>query len=186
MKKNALCLLALFVGAAPAVAGDNPFFGKYSNQITFNFGQGVNSGFLIPPPTQWVPFSMLHLQYSRPNTFFTLPARASLNIFQTIGYADKYGWDWADYSIPMFLISEDVSLYNTNKWYFGTGLGAGFQAKENDRIGSKLIFGFKLFAGYKIAPQTNLEIFMQHFSNGNTGYANNSYAFYGLGIGYNF
>lgn len=169
-----------------AMAADNPFFGKYKNQLAFNLGQGVNSGFLIPPPTQFVPFNMLHFQYSRTDTFFTLPSRVSLNVIQTIGYGDKYGWNWADYSIPIALLSEDVILFKTTDWYFGTGLGAGMQAKQNDRIGSKLIFGFKLFAGYKMTEKMRLEMFMQHFSNGNTGYANNSYAFYGVGVAYNF
>ncbi|MBQ3039208.1 MAG: acyloxyacyl hydrolase, partial [Alphaproteobacteria bacterium] len=70
--------------------------------------------------------------------------------------------------------------------YTFIGFGAGFQAQQNERIGSKLIFGFKLGAGYHISECTSVEVFAHHFSNGNTAPENNSYAFYGLGITYSF
>ena len=43
-----------------------------------------------------------------------------------------------------------------------------------------------MIGGYKLNDRTNIELFMQHFSNANTAKANYSYAFYGLGITYNF
>jgi hypothetical protein len=66
------------------------------------------------------------------------------------------------------------------------GLGIGMQGQQNERIGSKLLFGFKLGAGYRITECIALELFMQHYSNGNTAPENNSYAFYGLGMTYSF
>ena len=174
------------MATCPVFGQNNPFFGEYTNQVTVNIGQGVNSGFLVAAPEQFVPFNMFHFQYSRPDTFFTLPARTSLNFAQMVGFDERYGWNWPDYSMPVVFLSQDAAFYSTGRFYFGAGMGAGFQGRENERIGSKLLFGFKVFAGYKIAAQTNMEIFMQHFSNGNTGYANNSYAFYGLGVSYNF
>ena len=57
---------------------------------------------------------------------------------------------------------------------------------ENERIGTKLLFGFKLLAGYKIFDKFNTELFMQHFSNGETSVNNFSYNFLGFGISYNF
>ena len=56
--------IAVFSGTAIAETDVkfNPFIDGYDNQIAVNFGYGVNSGFLIAPPTQFVPFNMLHLQ----------------------------------------------------------------------------------------------------------------------------
>jgi hypothetical protein len=101
----------------------------------------------VPPPFRPVPFTVLHFQYSLPTDFFELPARKSINIAQTIGFAKKYDWDWRDFSIPMVFVSEDIALFHGENWYTGIGAGIGMQAQQNDRIGSKLIFQFKLFAG---------------------------------------
>ena len=171
---------------ATANAETNPFFNGYDNQLAFYFGYGVNSGFLLPPPTQWVPFTMLQVQYSQPTTFFRLPARQSLNIIQTLGHGERYGWHWDKYTIPIAMLSQDVILAHGNHWYYYTGLGVGFQAQQNERIGSKLLFGFKIGGGYKISDCVGAELFMQHYSNGNTADENNSYAFYGLGLTYSF
>jgi hypothetical protein len=164
---------------------DNPFFNGYGHQIALHLGTGVNSGFLIPPPSQFVPFANIQIQYSIPNTFFELPARQSLNVAITAGYGRRYRWDWDDYSNPIALFSEDVALFWGQNWYFGAGIGAGMQAHQNERLGSKLVFQFKLMAGFKLNAKTNMEIFVQHFSNGNTA-ENHSYAFYGLGAVYSF
>ena len=177
-------LLVCFVSSA--FADENPFFDGYENQIVFNIGTGTNHGFLISPPTEFVPFAMLQIQYSQPASFFGIPARMSLNVFQTIGYGKRYGWDWRDFTIPIAMLSGDVSLLQWYDWNFFMGFGTGFQAQQNDRIGSKLIFGFKLGAAYRISECTAIEAFMQHMSNGNTAPENNSYAFYGLGFAYNF
>ena len=101
MKKIVISLFALIFAAPAAFADTNPFMGEHENQIAFHLGQGVNSGFLIPPPTQFVPFYMLHIQYSQPTTFFKIPARQSINIGQTLGFGQKYGWNWDQYTIPM-------------------------------------------------------------------------------------
>lgn len=185
MKKFVYALL-LFSAPAIAHAENNPFFNGYENQIAFNFGWGVNSGFLLAPPTQFVPFNMLHIQYSQPTTFFRMPARQSLNIMQTLGHGTKYGWHWDKYTIPIAMLSQDIILLHGNRWYTYTGLGVGMQAQQNERLGSKLLFSFKLGAAYQLSECTNLELYMQHFSNGNTAPENNSYAFYGAGLTYNF
>lgn len=186
--KKIICALSVFMLATGNLAanGVNPFFDGYENQVAFNFGFGVNSGFLLPPPTQFVPFNMMHVQYSQPTTFFRMPARQSLNIVQTLGHGSKYGWHWDKYTIPMAVLSEDISFWYGCDWYTFAGLGVGMQAQQNERIGSKLVFGFKLGAGYRVTECTAVELFMQHFSNGNTADENNSYAFYGMGITYSF
>ena len=183
--RKILPLIFLFVISA-ANATENPFFDGYDNQVVFNVGYGTNHGFLISPPTQFVPFHMFHIQYSQPTTFFRLPARKSLNVIQTLGHGSKYGWNWDKYTIPIAMLSEDVAIFSGDDWYTFIGIGVGFQAQQNERIGSKLIFGFKLGAAYRISECTAIEAFMQHMSNGNTAPENNSYAFYGLGFAYNF
>lgn len=128
----------------------------------------------------------LRVQYSQPTTFFRIPARQSLNIGQTIGFGSKYGWRWDQYSIPMVFISEDIVIFSGKKWYYANGAGVGLQAQQNERLGAKLLFQFKMIGGYKLNDRTNIELFMQHFSNANTARENYSYAFYGLGVTYNF
>ncbi len=178
-----LCSGAAFAGTNEKI---NPLFNGYENQITVNFGFGVNSGFLVAPPTQFVPFNMLQFQYSQPTTFFRLSARMSLNLIQTLGHGSKYGWHWDKYTIPIAMLSEDIVPLSGRDWYTYIGLAVGMQGQQNERIGSKLLFGFKLGAGYRLSECTALELFMQHYSNGNTAPENNSYAFYGLGISYSF
>ena len=68
----------------------------------------------------------------------------------------------------------------------GMGAGAGLQAQENKRLGSKLLFQFKINFGYNFNEKWAMEFFIQHFSNANTAKENHSYAFYGLGITYNY
>lgn len=184
--KKFLYSLIFILSLIPAHAEKNPFFNGYKQQTAFHIGYGINSGFLLPPPTQWVPFIMLHAQYSQPTEFFGMHARKSLNIIQTLGYGKKYGWHWDKYTIPIAMLSEDVIPLHGDDWYTFIGLGVGMQAQQNERIGSKLLFGFKLGAGYRLSECTAVELFMQHFSNGNTAPENNSYAFYGIGMTYSF
>jgi len=167
-------------------AGHNPFFGDYRHQAGLSLGTGVNDSYLVPPPTKPVPFSELHAQYSVPSTLFYFPARFSMNITQTVGFGDKYGWDWPRYSIPILYLTQDLALLHGEKWYAGAGAGAGFQLKKNDRISSTFLFTFKVFAGYKFTERTSAEFYIKHFSNGTTTPENFSYGFYGLGITYNF
>lgn len=185
MKKIVVSLTALFL-ATSVYADENPFMGDYENQIAINLGQGVNSGFLIPPPTQLVPFYLIDVRYSQPTTFFKLPARQSISIAQTLGFGEKYGWQWDRYTIPLIYLSEDIALFYGCDWYFSAGIGVGLQGKQNERLGAKLLFQFKLIGGYKINEQTSVELFVQHFSNANTAEENNSYAFYGIGMSYSF
>lgn len=186
MKRTTFFLLPVLLASQSAWADTNPFFGDKTHQVALNMGIGIDSGFLLPPPLRLVPFTITHFQYSLPTTFFEMPARQSLNLAMTVGFADKYGWDWADYSIPIGFLSEDVALFYGDDWYFAAGLGVGMQGQQNERLGSKLLFQFKLLFGYRISDCINAEVFMQHFSNGNTATENYSYAFYGLGVVYNF
>ena len=191
MKK--LCLLLSFVFLPMSVMADslilpekNPFMGTYQNQVAFSVGKGFDTGILLPPPVRPVPFYIGTIQYSQPTTFFRIPARRSLNISQTVGFHAKYGWNWQDYSIPMAYMTEDIALFRAHRLYGGMGAGVGLQAKENERLGAKLVFEFKITLGYNFNKRWAGEFFIQHFSNANTADENNSYAFYGLGLTYNY
>ncbi len=187
LMKKLFVSLAIATMCASAHADVNPYFGEGNeHQLAFNFGYGVNSGIIVPPPTQFVPFIMMHAQYSQPTTFFKLPARQSLNVFQTLGFGKKYGWNWNKFTIPIAMLTGDVALLHGRDWYFGPGIGVGMQAQQNDRIGSKLLFTLKITGGYRITDHIGAEMFVQHFSNGNTAEDNHSYAFYGAGFTYSF
>ena len=185
MKIRILSLLAL-VCACPAYADSNPFLGDYQNQVAMYVGAGVDNGYIVPMPYHPVPFFIAQFQYSQPTTFFRLPARQSLNVAETLGLGKKYGWDWTDFTIPLVLASGDVALFYGEKWYTGLGAGVGLQAQENERLGAKLLFQFKLFYGYHINKDWGIELYAQHFSNANTAEENHSYAFFGLGVIRNF
>ena len=164
----------------------NPFMGTYQNQIAFGLGQGFDTGILLPPPVRPVPFYIGTIQYSQPTTFFRVPARRSINISETVGLDKKYGWDWPDYTTPMIYVTEDIALFRHKRIYAGMGAGAGLQANENERLGAKLLFQFKVTFGYNFNQKWAGEFFIQHFSNANTAEQNHSYAFYGLGFTYNY
>lgn len=182
-----ICLLSQIAVAEPVILPErNPFLGTYQNQVAFGIGQGFDTGWLLPPPTRPVPFYIGTFQYSQPTTFFRVPARRSINISQTVGLHAKDGWDWPSYSIPMIYVTEDIALFRVNRVYGGTGAGVGLQAKENERLGAKLIFQFKVSFGYNFNKRWAGELFIQHFSNANTAEDNHSYAFYGLGFTYNY
>ena len=178
-----LLVLSCIYGAK---AESNPFMGDAQNQIAFYLGQGFDNGYIVPLPYHIVPFYITQFQYSQPTTFFRMPARQSLNLGETIGLAKKYGWDWRKFTIPLVLASGDVALLWGENWYSGVGAGVGLQAQENERLGAKLLFQFKLFYGYRINENWGVEVYAQHFSNANTARENYSYAFYGVGVNRNF
>jgi len=190
--KRTLLFLSLLIIPGLSMADDiilpdkNPFMGTYQNQVAFGIGQGFDTGILLPPPVRPVPFYIGTFQYSQPTTFFRVPARRSINISETLGLYEKYGWDWPDYTVPMMYFTEDIALFRYEQIYAGMGAGAGLQAKENERLGAKLLFQFKVTFGYNFNKKWAAEFFIQHFSNANTAEENHSYAFYGLGFTYNY
>lgn len=190
MNKKFLLLLPFIApGAASAswlLPDRDPFMGKYENQISVGIGQGFDTGILFPPPVRPVPFYIGTITYSQPTTFFRIPARQNINISQTVGFGEKNGWKWDDYTIPIGYLTEDIALFRYKFFYMGTGAGVGLQVKENARLGAKLLFEFKVTFGFNINEQWATELFIQHFSNANTADDNHSYAFYGLGITHNF
>ena len=170
---------------------ENPFLFDRENQIFINIGQGIAGTWMLEPPKNPVPYNMLQLQYSQPIKFFRLPSRLSANYIQTIGYGVSKTtrgntWNWQDYTTMIAFLSVDSPFVWTNKLYFGSGIGTGIQAVENERIDTKFLLGLKIFIGYAFLQRWRLEAFFHHFSNGSTSPQNYSYNFYGFGVGYNF
>ena len=186
MKRIIVFLSLMLFSVCGVNAATNAFMGDAENQLAFYAGAGVDNGYIVPMPYHPVPFYITQIKYSQPGNFFRLPARISLNAAQPIGLGKKYGWDWSEFSIPMFFISGDTALLYGKKWYTGVGSGIGMQAHQNERLGAKLLFEFRLFYGYRINDNWGIEVYAQHFSNANTAEENHSYAFFGLGVNYNF
>ena len=164
----------------------DPFMGSFQNQMFYGIGQGFDTGIVLPPPVRPVPFYIGTITYSQPTTFFRIPARKSINFSETLGLGKKNGWNWSDYTIPIGYLTEDIAIFRYKRFYMASGAGVGLQAKENKRLGAKLLFEFKVAFGYNITQEWGTELFIQHFSNANTADDNHSYAFYGLGITHNF
>ncbi|MCL1891812.1 MAG: acyloxyacyl hydrolase [Alphaproteobacteria bacterium] len=193
-----LAVIAPFAAAsAEEQASNNPFFGDKQNQIHLMLGQGFDSGELIlfKHSDRPVPYYMLALEYSQPNTFFRIPGRQTLSAIKTIGVGrgDYFGncrynvCDWGNYGAEIFMISQDIAWAPWGgRFYFGTGIGPAIQGKYNERLNTKFLLGFRMMAGYRISDSWNAELIMQHFSNADTGTNNNVYDFYAIGIAYNF
>ena len=185
MKKITVFLLVLFCTCG-AKAAQNAFMGNAQNQLSLYLGQGVDNGYIVPLPYHAVPFYITQVKYSQPASFFRMPARVSLNLAETLGFGKKYGWNWRDFTVPIFFLSGDTALLYGERWYAGVGSGIGMQAQQNDRLGAKLLFEFRLFYGYHINENWGIELYAQHFSNANTAEENHSYAFFGFGVTRNF
>ena len=184
---------------AGAQASDliNPFFGDNKHQFQLSLGQGFDSGelILVKHLDRPVPYYMAALSYSQPNTFFSLPGRQTINLIKTLGFGrgDYNGGcrydrcDWKKYGAEIFMLSQDFAIAPYNgRVYFGTGAGLAVQGKYNERLNTKFLLGFRVFVGYRITGQWNLELIAQHFSNGDTGTENGVYNFYALGVSYSF
>lgn len=193
MKKLTLVIL-LYTLISPTISrAGNPIFGEKQNQIMFNVGQGINRHWMIEPPMNFVPFSMLHFQYSQPMTFFRLPARKSLNIAQTLGWGKKFinpytrtYWNWDEMNRFIAFLSLDVPIVHSERVYGGIGISTGVQHYPTERINSMFLIGVKWFGGVKINDYWHIELFLQHFSNARTERPNLSYNFWGLGVARNF
>ncbi|MCL2369415.1 MAG: acyloxyacyl hydrolase [Alphaproteobacteria bacterium] len=181
-----ISVILIWFGIVAAHSAHNPFFVGHRHQVAASFGIGTNHSYIISPPTKFVPFTEFHIAYSVPNEFFYFPGRMSINITQTAGWGDRYGWYWSSYSVPIMYLTQDIAMISGRRWYAGIGAGAGLQWMENDRIGSKFIMTFRPFIGYRISDRLALEFYMRHFSNGHTTDNNYSYNFYGLSLTFNF
>lgn len=126
---------------------------------------------------------MIHFQYSQPTNFFVYQQENLQILYKLLDIEKIIGFEQI---IKFKSLHYQKILYNEDKFYFGSGIAICFQKLENECVERKLLFGFKLLSGYKISDKFNTELFMQHFSNGETSINNFSYNFWELGISYNF
>ena len=190
----AVCTISLYL-FIPLSLYANPFFGEgQDNMVMLAAGRAAAATWLLPiGEGGMVPFGYLRASYYQPNTSFRLPGRQSVNVMQTFGWGesrhrsrDGYVWDWTGFETTFLYFQQDVALFYGRNWYTGMGMGMGMQARENERVGTKLVFSFKVFAGYAVTDSLRIEAFMHHFSNGSTQVENYSYNFMGVGFGYSF
>ena len=186
MKKLVAVILAVLT--LPAVADDdvNPLFGAGNeNNIAIYAAQGTGPGtmFKLVDPFLWEfePMTSLIVQYSQPLNIFRLPSRMNLNFVQNFAYGDDHGL-----SFMAIGVSWDVALINWRGFYLGIGIGP-YMRDSNDRyVESKLVFGERVFIGKNIGNDWRIELFTQHFSNGDFTEINRGFNFTGLGVNYSF
>ena len=182
-----LALIAPCASAASRVNRPNLMFNGHDSQVAMNLGMGTDAMWLLPFPAMPAPLAMFEVRYSHPNEFFRWPGRQNIGVVYLQGWgSDRRDWEWNSFTMPIFYLSQDITLFQTRNWYYGTGMGIGMQLRENDRIGTKLVFSFRLFMGRAISYNWNVELFMHHFSNGSTTANNYSYNFFGVGFLRNF
>lgn len=158
--------------------GDENLIALYAAQ-----GTGAGTLFKLIQPGLWdfEPMTMAMIQYSQPMTIFRLPARQNLNFVANHGYSSVH-----DLSFVAAGISWDVSIFDWNGFYIGFGIGPYMRDSRDDRVESRLVFGEKAFIGKNINDKWRMEIFTQHFSNGNFTEKNNGFNYVGLAVIYSF
>lgn len=188
MKKSVLSVfLVLSMTAGTALADlDNPMFAPNAqNAIALYGAQGTGPGtlFKLVDPFLWEfePMTMAMLQYSQPMTFFRLPARMNFNLVQNVAYGD-------DHELAFFAIgvSWDVVLVHWRGLYIGLGVGPYMRDSRDDYVNSRLVFGERFFIGKNIGDAWRIELFTQHFSNGDFTDINRGFNFFGLAVSYSF
>ncbi|MDR2685783.1 MAG: acyloxyacyl hydrolase [Rickettsiales bacterium] len=190
MRKNILILLAamLIIGVASVARGarENPLFGDTQSQFGLNAGHGVGGGNIwrMVPFNDWriEPFGAYWAEYSQPFEFFRLPARQTLHAGMFAGYEDMS----RNYTEPFLGLSWDVVPLSWRGAYVGAGLGVYIKPTFRGRQDSLLMFGEKLFAGYRISAAWSVELWTRHFDSGGLTPINGGYNFFGLSALYNF
>ena len=165
---------------------DNPMFEKDSiNSFGLYIGQGTGSGtlFKLFKPDIWdiSPMTIINLQYSQPTTFFRLPARQNLHFIQNFAYNSGDGLSFGALGVSL-----DASLFDYNGFYVGLGIGAYMRDSTDRWVESRLVFGEKFFIGKSVSDKCRIEIFTQHFSNGNFTDKNEGFNFAGISTTYSF
>lgn len=166
MKYQLLFLGLLVTVSRPVAAYDlNPMFGDYHSQI------GVYGGYAVggTAPEHFNGYGLV--QYSQPMSIFRLPGRRNIHA----GYVNSRSDPWY-----MAGGSLDVALLSTNRTWFGIGIGANYRNTDTAGMNSRLIFGERVFIGYRMTDNFNLEIYAQHYSNGDLSEKNKGYNFIGL------
>ena len=185
MKKISIFALSCALFLCPTFAEKNIMFGDKINSITVYGAQSTGSGSLLKLiyPGEWEisPQTLFMAQYSQPIQFFRLDSRLNLNVGQNLAYNSSRGLSFAGIGISI-----DTALLQYQDWYFGIGIGPFMRDYMDDWVGSRLVFGEKVFVGKHFSDNWFGEIFTIHFSNGNFTPNNVGFNFVGIGVGYKF
>lgn len=165
--KYKLLFLGLFIAVTPSVFAYeiNPMFGDFNNQIGIYGGYAVGA----TAPERFNGYGLV--QYSQPMSIFRLPGRRNIHA----GYVNSRSDPWY-----MAGGSLDVALVSSNRTWFGVGVGVNYRNTDTAGMNSRLIFGERVFIGYRLADNFNLEIYAQHYSNGDLSEKNKGYNFIGF------
>lgn len=186
MKKFIAVFLSIACTSAFADTDINPMFGADNeNAIALYVSQGTGAGtlFKLVDPFMWEfePMTNLMLQYSQPMEIFRLPSRMNLSVVQNLGYHHTQGL-----SFTAIGVSWDVALINWRGFYLGIGIGPYMRDSRDRYVQSRLVFGERVFIGKNIGNDWHIELFTQHFSNGDFTEINRGFNFTGLSVSYSF
>ncbi len=187
MKKLVAIFLSVISVPAFAAADDfNPMFGNDNeNAVAIYVAQGTGPGslFKLVDPFLWEfePMTNLMLQYSQPINIFRLPSRMNLAFVQNFGYHHDHGL-----SFMAIGVSWDIALVNWRGFYIGIGIGPYMRDSRDRYVESRLVFGERVFIGKNIGNDWHIELFTQHFSNGDFTDINRGFNFTGLAVSYSF
>jgi hypothetical protein len=88
--------------------------------------------------------------------------------------------------MPIIGLSWDAAVLTWRGFYAGAGLGLSIKGNKDVRQDSRVVFGTKVFLGYRLSEKVSAEFFTMHYSNGDLTPVNQSYNFSGASILYNF
>jgi hypothetical protein len=175
-------LLTLLFAAAEVFAAQNTVFRGRQNQFTLAIGQstGYSAPFKILSNPWYEPLRSFTLKYSQPTELFRLPSRVSL----------EFGYHLGDGKVrsltqQIFGVSWDIVPLSIDSFYVGGTFGGYVKAKVDERIDSRVLFGERLFVGY-VFREFSLELYLQHYSNGDVTGINHGQNFTGVSISHSF
>ncbi len=173
-----------FTLTKPVCAG--PFFTEKSqDSIKIYIGQSIGTLSMheIFAPGLWdfERMTFASVEYSQPGTFFRLPMRQTFSLSHNFDYADS-----SHKSFSMIGVSWDAALLTWNNLYFGMGIGPYYRDARDSRVASRLVFGEKMFFGYRWSEKIATELSYNHFSNGDFAAPNLGFNFLGIATIINF
>ena len=126
-----------------------------------------------------------NLIYAQPNRIFKLPGRLNFEIGGFFTPANQTHI----YNFAIIGISQDVifPIYPSDfgNLFLGVGIGLYLKSKVDDRVGSAITFGERLFVGYMVEDY-DIELYYKHYSNGTIEIPNGGHDFWGISFGYCF
>jgi len=165
----AFCVLLL----RPATAdSQNPIFGESLNQVGIYGGMRIGSD---NTSEHYNGFAML--QYSQPARLFRLDGRLNVQA----GYVNSKTYPWFVGGVSLDLIP-----FAWRGFWTGIGFGGFIRNEPSQRVDSRFTFGERVFIGRHISDRISMELFYQHFSNGDLTQRNLGYDFVGISANLNF